>query len=200
MILTGPEIEKQIRTNRIKITPFDKKRVNPASYDLSLGNEVAVYTDWVECSKAFRKFNHEDGRNFVAKPGKEIDSKKEPSVRVFKMDPDLGWLLKPGLLYLMHTTEVISTDFYVPILDGKSSIGRLGIVVHLTAGFGDAKYLGQYTLEVTAVHPVRIYPGMRFCQMRFQKMTGRAKFYNGNYMGKDATGPVKSKCWKQFGP
>jgi dCTP deaminase len=198
MILTGPEIESQVKAKKIKITPFDKKRVNPASYDLALGEGVAVYDDCVECWDYHSK-TVEDGRAFLPKPGAILDSKKELLLRQFKMSPKEGWLLRPGILYLMHTAEVVWTDSYVPIIDGKSSIGRLGICVHLTAGFGDAGFNGQYTLEVTTVHPVRVYPGMRFCQIRFHKMEGKVKLYDGNYTGKAAMGPVASRSWKQFG-
>lgn len=192
MILTGPEIEKQVQADRIKITPFDEGRINPASYDLSLGAQVAVYANSVHC--AGRGEGVEDGRWFVA--GGSLDSKLEAQVQTFQMDSREGWLLKPGILYLMHTAEVISTDHYVPILDGKSSIGRLGIVIHLTAGFGDAGFNGQYTLEVTAVHPVRVYPGMRFCQIRFHRMEGETKLYEGNYTGEAAMGPVPSRAFR----
>lgn len=198
MILTGPEILKQVKEKKILISPFDEERLNPASYDLSLGDEVAIYPDCVEPYSRSR-MTYEDGREFVAKPGSVLDSKKELRVERYKMDKNNGWLLKPGLLYLMHTDEVIHTDHNVPIIDGKSSIGRLGVVVHLTAGFGDAGFNGQYTLEVTVVHPVRVYPGMRFCQVRFHKMEGQVKLYNGNYVGETARGPVGSRSWKQFG-
>lgn len=80
--------------------------------------------------------------------------------------------LEPRKLYLLHTAERVSTKAFVPVLDGKSSIGRLGICIHLTAGYGDPGFDGQYTLEVTCVIPVRIYAGMRFCQMRFHTMVG----------------------------
>jgi dCTP deaminase len=198
MILTGPEILKQVKANKISITPFDKQRVNPASYDLALGDQVAVYTNCIECYER-PKVTYEDGREFVAKPGHSLDSKQEAPIRTFRIDQKNGWLLKPGLLYLMHTAEVISTDHYVPILDGKSSIARLGVVAHLTAGFGDPSFNGQYTLEVTAVHPVKVYPGMRFCQIRFHLMEGEVKLYKGNYTGEAAMGPVGSRSWKQFG-
>ena len=197
MILTGPEILKQVKAKKIQITPFDKKRVNPASYDLTLGDQVAVYTDAVVCIE-WEKTALEDGRYFYQRPGGGLDSKREMAVQSYKMDTKYGWLLMPGILYLMHTAEEVSTDHFVPILDGKSSIGRLGIVIHLTAGFGDPGYSGQYTLEVTAVHPVRVYPGMRFCQMRFHRVEGEILSYEktGNYKGKAASGPVPSKAWK----
>lgn len=193
MILTGPEIEKQIKAGRIKITPFDRGRINPASYDLVLGDEVAIYDDAVEVFEPGRL--PEDGRNFVPKPCL-LDSKKQLQTRRFKIDAAGGWVLRPNILYLMHTAEVISTSDYVPIIDGKSSIGRLGIVVHLTAGFGDAGFDGQYTLEVTTVHPIRVYPGMRFCQIRFHRMEGTVKLYEGNYTGTAATGPVASRAFR----
>lgn len=198
MILTGHEIQKQVGLGRIKIDPFDPGRINPASYDLALGDQLAVYHSSVACyPRNSTQDLPEDGRYFTPKGGC-LDSKQQLEVENFQMDPSCGWLLKPGILYLMHTAEVISTDHYVPILDGKSSVGRLGIVVHLTAGFGDAHFDGQYTLEVTAVHPVLVYPGMRFCQMRFQRMEGEVLLYNGNYTGKTAMGPVASRSWNQF--
>jgi len=98
----------------------------------------------------------------------------------------------------MHTAERVFSNRFVPVLDGKSSIGRLGICVHLTAGYGDPGFNGQYTLEVTTVYPVRVYPRMRFCQMRFHMIEGEVQQYTGNYTGGSAMGPVASRCWKQF--
>jgi dCTP deaminase len=118
-------------------------------------------------------------------------------VETFTMD-GMGFSLQPGILYLMHTEEVVWTSRYVPVLDGKSSIGRLGIFTHITAGFGDANYRGQYTLEVTVIQPVRVYRGMRFCQMRFHTMEGEVMHYSGNYVGDTAMGAVPSRSWKQF--
>mgnify|MGYP001343368552 FL=1 len=197
MILTGPEIEKQVKAKKIKITPFHKKQVNPASYDLRLGRQVAVYNEAVWTNDNSPGATVGDGRHFRSWNG-GLDAKKEHTLSSFEMDRKVGWLLLPGILYLMHTEEVIWTASYVPIIDGKSSIGRLGICVHLTAGFGDPGFNGQYTLEVTTVHPVRVYPGMRFCQIRFHLMEGKVKLYEGNYKGLAARGPVASRSWKQF--
>lgn len=94
----------------------------------------------------------------------------------------------------MHTAETIWTDKFVPIIDGKSSIGRLFISIHQTAGFGDVGFDGQYTLEVTSHFPVRVYAGMRFCQIRFHGIQGHITQYEGNYQGKSAKGPVGSKA------
>lgn len=202
MILTGPEILKQIETTgNITITPFDKGLINPASIDLRLGDQVAVYEDWVETfypgyGKASRDAPG-DGR-FYRALGNVLNTKREPQVKVFTIDPVAGWILNPGIGYLMHTLESVWTDRYVPVLDGKSSIGRLFITVHVTAGYGDPNFKGQYTLEVSVTHPIRVYPGMRIAQMRFHTMTGDYLPYDGNYTGTDAQGPVASKAWKQF--
>ena len=102
-----------------------------------------------------RGMSPEDGMYF--RPLANIlDTKKKPSFRVYDIDPECGWVLKPGIGYLMHTLERVSSDFYDPVLDGKSSIGRLFIAVHITAGYGDPGFPGNWTLEVTAQHPVRL--------------------------------------------
>jgi dCTP deaminase len=101
----------------------------------------------------------------------------------------------------MHTAERIVTDSFVPVLDGKSSLGRLFMQVHATAGYGDPGFDGQYTLEVTVTQPVVIYAGMRFCQIRFHTLVGfqRTSYQaKGHYIGPLAEGPVASMSWKQF--
>lgn len=200
-ILTGPEILKEIKAKRITITPFDKKYVNQGSFDLTLGTEVAVYDDWVETFDITgRDSPTEDGRHFMPKPNRVLDVKQEPVVKTFRMNSTRGWILKPGIGYLMHTAERITTNHFVPVIDGKSSVGRLFIKVHETAGYGETGFDGQYTLEVTAMHPVRIYPGMRFCQIRFHTTRGETRDYkkNGHYTGKAALGAVPSRAWQQF--
>jgi dCTP deaminase len=118
----------------------------------------------------------------------------------WEMTEEKGWVLQPGIGYLMHTEECIYTKKYVPVLDGKSSIGRLFVQIHITAGFGDPNYFGQYTLEVVAHHPIRIFPGMRIAQIRFHTIAGHVKnMYEGNYKGASARGAVASRAWKQFG-
>lgn len=172
MILTGPEIQRQVELGKIQISPFRPEQVNPASYDLRLGDEFLMYA------------------------AKFLDAKKDNPTIPGKILDD-GFWLHPGRLYLMHTIEVIGTRDFVIVIDGKSSIGRLGITVHLTAGYGDPGFFGQYTLEVSVIHPVRVYAGMRFCQARFHTVQGELAQYNGNYTN-DARGPVASRSWRQF--
>lgn len=173
-ILSGPAIEVAIAEGHIEITPYNPKHVNPASYDVTLGRGVRRYT--LEST---------------------LDAKKD-NPTVYEEMADDGFVLQPGFGYLLHTEESIWTDRYVPVLDGKSSIGRLFITIHVTAGFGDSGFRGQYTLETVVVHPVRVYPDMRFGQMRFHTLAGEPRLYEGNYTGAGAMGPVASRSWKQF--
>lgn len=221
-IISGPTIVSEVKEGNIVIEPgFDEKRVNPASYDLTLGAQVAVYKKVVSfVVRGSRYTLHDDGtfRTWHGDPlnlsSREIDidrrmevesacilrSDDKNEVLTFEMDREDGWLLKPGIGYLMHTAERIWTTKYVPVLDGKSSLGRLFMTAHVTAGYGDPGFNGQYTLEVVVTHPVVVYPGMRFCQIRFHTYVGEHLHYEttGHYTGALAEGPVPSMSWKQF--
>jgi dCTP deaminase len=174
MILTGEEIKREVAAGGIQITPFEAANVNPASIDLRLGTQVRCYKS-----------------NGVIDP-------KEPQETQLSYIPLSGFIIRPGQLYLMHTVERICTQKYVPVLDGKSSIGRLGILIHLTAGYGDPGFDGQYTLEVTCIQPVRLYPRMKIAQMRFHAMQGELVSYKGNYTGEASEGAVASMAHRQF--
>lgn len=218
-ILSGPEILRAAESKDIEISPFDPARVNPASYDLLLGRHVAVYRalvqagsaeDW-DCDKMREdgsfgvpgerlRPRYAPGERIAAVAGKNcLDSSQENRVARYEMD-DRGFVLLPGIGYLMHTEERIRTDKFVPIIDGKSSIGRLFCFVHVTAGYGDPGFDGQYTLEVAVLHPLVVYPGMRFCQMRFHTLVGEQLSYQdkGSYKGELAKGPIPSQSWKMF--
>lgn len=176
MILTDLAIEEAVRAGRIEIDPWDPAQLNPASYDLTLGDEVVTY---VLADNA-------------------VDTKHPQTTSRRKIGSE-GTVVFPGVGYLMHTRERIRTDRYVSCIDGKSSLGRLFLSVHQCAGFGDPGFSGQYTLEVTSIFPVRLYAGMRIAQVRFHELSGEVgQLYRGNYVGDAATGPVPSRAWKQF--
>ncbi len=199
MILTGPEIISAVHRGDIEVDPFEPRNVNPASIDLRLGGRMAVYRKWVYCPQAEERSVARG--HMYANNDYFIDTKRKEDFEVLTFDiPSKGVILRPNILYLMHTEEHVHARNLVPVLDGKSSIGRLGVVVHLTAGFGDPGFDGQYTLEVTATHPVRVYAGMKFCQMRFHVTSGTAMNYQsvGHYVGDAAKGPVASKVYTQF--
>jgi dCTP deaminase len=207
-ILSGLSIKKAVESGAIVVDPWDpthvnhEDRLNPASYDLTLGPQIAVY-DSVVCGDFESSSMGVPGeslhpRGFVGK-GKVLDSSKKNSVKTFNMDAR-GFLLQPGIGYLAHTVEKVHTEAFVPVLDGKSSIGRLFAFIHVTAGYGDPGFDGQYTLEVVVIHPLIVYPGMRFCQIRFHTLVGETVSYKqtGSYKGEYAQGPIPSQSWKMF--
>ena len=156
MILSGKEILKHMG-KEIIITPFDEKRINPNSYNLSLADELLVYEQ------------------------DELDMKKpNPTKRI--VIPEEGLLLEPNRLYLGRTNEFTKTDRYVPMLEGRSSTGRLGLFIHVTAGFGDIGFAGYWTLEIFCVQPVRIYPNVEICQIYYHDIDGEYDLYSsGKY-------------------
>ena len=124
MILSGKEIKKRLNKDII-IEPYNDKYLNPNSYNLRLHNELLVYTDDV------------------------LDMKKSNNVEKIII-PEEGLTLEPGKLYLGRTLEYTKTTKCVPMLEGRSSIGRLGLFIHVTAGFGDIGFSGFWTLEIRA--------------------------------------------------
>jgi dCTP deaminase len=154
MILSGNEIRKNLGTN-IVIDPFDEGKLNPNSYNLTLHDEVMIYEEII------------------------LDMRKANRVRRFKI-PDEGIVLQPNQLYLARTVERTETHNLVPMIEGRSSIGRLGLFVHVTAGFGDVGFCGFWTLEMFAVQPVRIYAGVPICQIFYHELTGDIVEYSSD--------------------
>jgi len=160
MILSGLEIAKKVAQGKeIIITPFDAGRVGPNSYDLRLNDVLEVY-DIPE--------------------GGFLDMKKPETTRKIVIPPE-GFVLQPGQLYLGSTLEYTETHGYVPMLEGRSSVGRLGVSIHVTAGFGDVGFSGYWTLEIHTLHPVKIYPFERICQIYYHKIEGDYVPYQGKY-------------------
>lgn len=214
-ILTGTEIANQYALQRIVIDPFDPKKLNVKgnSYDVTIAPLLAVlvtehtqtmlhnalmdigtYGEAVEpVKKLLSKLTNKLFDNGSVPP-KIIDPRKPPDLLVYDID-DCPYML-PGVLYLGATHEAIGSDHYVPILHGKSSLARLGLSVHLTAGFGEAGFKYQWTLEMTCVHPFKLYRNMRIGQVEFETTEGEVKVYEGNY--KKQEGPTGSKMQNYF--
>lgn len=111
--------------------------------------------------------------------------------------PDEGMLLEPGRLYLGRTYEYTKTDKYVPMLEGRSSIGRLGLYIHVTAGFGDVGFSGYWTLEIQCIQPVKIYPMVEICQIYYHSIEGEYERYqSGKYQNNSGIQP--SMLYKDF--
>jgi dCTP deaminase len=151
MILSGDEIRANLGANII-VEPFDAANLNPNSYNLTLHNEIMTYEEVV------------------------LDMRKSNRVRRIAI-PDEGLVLNPNQLYLSRTVEYTETHNLVPMIEGRSSIARLGLFVHVTAGFGDVGFCGYWTLEMFAVQPVRIYPGVPICQIYYHEITGSITEY-----------------------
>jgi dCTP deaminase len=171
MILTGPEITAAAADGRITISPFNENQVNPNSYNVRLGDTLLIYEDGV------------------------IDAYRENATRAITIDSS-GWVLEPGQLYLGHTVEKVGSDIYVPLMFGRSSVGRLGLFVEITAPIGDIGFLGQWTLMLSPVRPLRVYPGMNIGQIMFFVSLGAIDLYGGKYQG--SAGPQASRYWKDM--
>ena len=128
---------------------------------------------------------------------KPIDSMAKNEVIRFTI-PESGFVLQPGVLYLGRTNEAIATNYYIPMINGRSSGGRLGLSVHICAGFGDIGFDGTFTLEISVVEPLIIYPNMEIAQVCFHTPHGKTdRLYHGKYSGQiDAT---PSRMWFENG-
>lgn len=154
MVLSGKEIEQRLGDD-IRIDPFDPRRLNPNSYNLTLHDELMTYEEVV------------------------LDMRKPARVRRMTVPPE-GLVLQPNQLYLGRTVERTETHNLVPMIEGRSSVGRLGLFVHVTAGFGDVGFCGYWTLEMFAVQQVRIYPGVAICQIFYHELAGPFDAYTSD--------------------
>ena len=105
--------------------------------------------------------------------------RKANRVRRMQIPPE-GIVLQPNQLYLGRTVERTETHNLVPMIEGRSSIGRLGLFVHVTAGFGDVGFCGYWTLEMFAVQPIRIFAGVAICQIFYHEIHGNFTEYNSD--------------------
>ncbi|NEA60178.1 dCTP deaminase [Streptomyces sp. SID13666] len=169
MILTGPEITAATHDGRLRIAPFEPAQVNPNSYNIRLGPTLLTYTEPV------------------------LDTRSPNPTRAHDIT-DGGFVLQPGQLYLGHTLEEVGSDTFVPLLFGRSSVGRLGLFVEITAPIGDLGFFGQWTLMLTPVRRLRVYAGMKIGQIMFFVAAGPVDLYAGKYQ--DAVGPQPSRAWR----
>lgn len=124
-----------------------------------------------------------------------LDCARDNPFEQHPIPPD-GFELQPHRIYLAATQERIGSDFVVPVIRARSSIARLGLFVHVTADLIDLGSFGQLTLQLHAVQPVRIYPGMLIGQVTFWETTGERVLYDGKYQG--SRGPQPSKSHLDF--
>jgi dCTP deaminase len=177
MILSDTRILENVRAGQIVIRPFRKECLGSNSYDVHLGTHLATYRHGA------------------------LDARLDNAVDEFRIPKD-GFVLAPGQLYLGVTEEYTETHGYVPFLEGKSSVGRLGIDIHSTAGKGDVGFCNYWTLEMSVKLPVRIYSGMPIGQLIYFEISGKvANPYNLKRSAKYtkvSRRPMPSKMFANF--
>ena len=175
MILSDKHILESISQKEIVIEPFLRDCLGTNSYDVHLSQYLAVYEQY------------------------ELDARQHNTIKEIVI-PEEGFVIQPGTLYLGVTEEYTETHNSVPFLEGKSSVGRLGIDIHATAGKGDVGFCNSWTLEISCVQPVRIYAGMPIGQLIYFQVAGEIENYynkkkNAKY-NKRTIKPVESMMWK----
>lgn len=188
MILTGPEIKRQRELGNLVIDPFDESQLQPNSYDVRLDREIKK----IEKPPEGEYLSLEEAYDYQI---------VNPIGGYFYFDPDY--------LYLGSTVETAVSTHFVPMLEGRSSIGRYGMSIHITAGFGDIgwgyvenKYAKStylctdptWTLEITCKYPLKVKAGYRVGQVYFLTPKGERQFYRGKY--NNQRGPQESRAWE----
>ncbi|MFE6946018.1 dCTP deaminase [Streptomyces chartreusis] len=156
MILTGPEIQASVQAGEITIAPFDTGLLNPNSYNYHLSPTLKQITS------------------------SPTDPTHPAETAVIEI-PDAGYILRPGVVYLGATVEIIGGDQYVTSLIGRSSLGRLGMFLQISADLGNLGSAHRWTLEIKVVQPLKVYPRMRIGQVSFWKPVGARMPYGGLY-------------------
>lgn len=177
MILSDKSILAEIKKGNIVIDPFDEACLGSNSYDVHLGSTLGLYQD------------------------QTLDAAKHNAINLVEI-PDDGFVLVPNEFYLGVTAEYTETHRHVPFLEGKSSVGRLGIDIHATAGKGDIGYCNTWTLEISVKKPVRVYKNMPIGQLIFFVVEGDVETpYNRKVSAKyidRSHRPIESMMWKNF--
>lgn len=199
-ILLKHEIENNIRKGMITSNgkQIDLKNVTVGvnSIDVTLGNVLKTYFP-------LEIITLPNGEKIVNKMKSDIhfiDIKKPNKVFELKI-PETGIILTPGILYLGYTNEALGSSYHVPMYEGRSSMARLGIQSHISAGFGDIGFDAQWTLEILVSQPTKIYPNIRIGQVYFSKVNfneaAKAIKDNNLYQGKykNQVGAQESKSY-----
>lgn len=176
MILVDNDILGAIADGAIKISPFYLEKLGTNSYDVHLSPNLLRVTHHT------------------------LDARQPCKTESITI-PDDGYVLQPNELYLASTIEYTESHLHLPIINGKSSIGRLGLCIHQTAGWGDVGFCGYWTLELSTIKPLRVHAGMPIAQIMWQTAgtpnTPYGAKKSANYAGQKAE-PQPSKLWKDF--
>lgn len=153
MILTGSKIKEEVAAGRIVIKPFYVSQINPNSYNYRLGSTIKVYDRFYRGKAYFKE------------------------IKI----PKSGYILEPKKMYLACTKEIIGSSKYAMSLIGRSSMGRYGLFLQVSANLGHTTSEHRWTLELVAVQAIKLYPGMIIGQVSFWKNFGPIEKYNGRY-------------------
>lgn len=178
MILTFQDLIDAINKGKIVVNPIAPNAIGTNSIDVCLSRFMAVYDQG------------------------SLDIKQPANIRRFEI-PEEGYTLTPGVLYLASTLEYTETHGLVPVMHGKSSIARAGITIHQAAGFGDVGFCGHWTMEITTVLPVRVYPGIpiaQLCYIEPKSLPEEGYMQRKSSTYTDAKNPLPqpSGLWRKF--
>ncbi len=148
MILTGSEIEKEVKKSNITIIPFNKNQVNPNSYNYRINDEIIGFSN-----------------------------NKTKKIKI----PKTGFILKPHQIYLASTYEILGSEKFAMSLIGRSSLGRLGLFLQVSANLGHTGSKHSWTLELVSTKPLRIYSHMIIGQISFWDNKGKIILYQKGY-------------------
>ncbi len=183
MILSDATIKQEIKKGNLSINPFDEKLLQPSSYDVALASQFRLFQN--------HKISFVDVR------------KKQDITDIIDVGKTGELMIHPGQFVLGNTMEHFVIPKYLAAkLEGRSSLGRLGLIIHATAGYVDPGFSGQLTFEISNISnlPIKIYANMRIAQICFFKMTTDVLHPYGQvgnkYQGQE--GPTASKIWEEF--
>jgi dCTP deaminase len=180
MILSDKKIVEEIKAGNIILDPFEEKYLNPNSVDLTLAPQFKIYDrktirvrsfselpQWIKRTR--QSIRYESGFYEYELP---LDPREANDTVEFVI-PKEGYVLQPGEVYLYACNERIGVKNNIRAkVEGKSSLGRLGLFVHVTAGFIDTGFTGSLVLELVATRPIIVYPNMKICQIEFARVEG----------------------------
>lgn len=173
MILSDKAILENIANEELFISNFDKYRLNAASYDVTLMNQMAIYSTYPQ--EYWDKYAHEFGfkamYEYLLEDSKlvVIDSKLKPNAVKIEFEEII---LYPGYFYLYSINEYIKLGNIAAQIFNKSSIARLGVMIHYVASWIDPGFEGNITLEVSVSHPIKLYANQKIGQLVFHKLDG----------------------------
>jgi dCTP deaminase len=186
MILSDRSIKEEVAKGRIVITPYHPECVQPSSVDVHLSSKFLIF-------------------NSVQHSVINLKEKQEDLMKMVEVKEGEAFILHPGEFVLGSTVESVKMPLDIAgRIEGKSSLGRLGLLIHSTAGYIDAGWEGSLTLELSNVSPlpITLYPNMKIGQISFQKMTTTvenpygSKKLGSKYQGQE--GPKESKFYQNF--